>query len=256
MFEIIYRDDWLVVIHKPPGMLVHKSDLDRRDQQVVLQSLSTQLGCHLYPVHRLDRATSGLLMFALSSEIARELQNAFQTQTIAKTYMAVVRGHLSGAGHIDHALSDKRDKRREGLDVSVREWPAKAAQTHYQGLLTTELPLPCGRYRSSRYSLVALFPKTGRRHQLRRHMKHCNHPILGDTTYGQGKHNRLFREHFQSHRLLLCAIQLELPHPVNGQSLCLNTQLDDDFVTVLTQLGWSQADLKRVMTEITASPGS
>jgi tRNA pseudouridine65 synthase len=252
MFEIIYRDDWLVVIHKPSGMLVHKSDLDRRDQQVVLQSLSTQLGSHLYPVHRLDRATSGLLMFALSSEIARELQNAFQVQTIAKTYMAIVRGHLSGAGQIDHALSDKRDKRREGLDVSRREWPAKAAQTQYQGLLTAELPIPCGRYGSSRYSLVALFPKTGRRHQLRRHMKHCNHPILGDTTYGQGKHNRLFREHFQSNRLLLCATQLNLSHPHTKEPLQLCTRLDHDFCLVLNKLGWTKREIVKAM-EISAA---
>ncbi len=243
MFEIIYQDEWLVAIHKPPHMLVHRSDLDRRDQHVVLQTLAEQLGQHLFPVHRLDRATSGLLMFALSADVARCLQNAFSKRAVRKTYIAIVRGHISDHGHIHHPLSDKRDKRREGVNVSGKHWPEKEATTTYQGLLSTEVPIACGRYPSSRYSLVALYPTTGRRHQLRRHMKHCNHPIVGDTTYGQGKHNRLFREHFDSHRLLLCATHLTLPHPMGSNVLNLSTQLDDDFLAVAMRLGWSSSEL-------------
>jgi len=193
MFKVLFQDNDLVVIHKPAGMLVHRSELDVHEQRIVLQLLSEQLGKHLYPVHRLDKATSGVLIFALSPEAARSIQEQFQAHQIQKTYLAIVRGFLTGTGHVDHALSEKRDQRRSKGTLSPKLWPGKPASTYYQGLATTELPIACGRYPSSRYSLVALYPQSGRRHQLRRHLKHINHPIIGDTTYGQGPHNRLFR---------------------------------------------------------------
>ncbi len=244
MFDVIYQDDYLVVVHKPAGMLVHKSELDVHEQRVVLQRLGEQLGLHLYPVHRLDKATSGLLMFALSADMARAIQAQFANHRIRKSYTAVVRGFLQGAGEVDHALSEKRDQRRAGVGVSEKDWPGKPAQTTFQGLLTCEIPIACGRYPNSRYSLVRLFPKTGRRHQLRRHMKHISHPIIGDTTYGQGLHNRLFREHFQSQRLLLCATALQLPHPKTSALLELSTDLDEDFLRVTDQLGWPRSAIK------------
>jgi len=146
---------------------------------------------------------------------------------------------------IDHALSDKRDHRRSGLPITAKQLVGKSARTNYKSLLHTEIPIPCGRYERSRYSLVALHPHSGRRHQLRRHMKHINHPIIGDTTYGQGVHNRLFREHFNCHRLLLIAMQLRLTHPISGQPLELRTQLDADFEQVLLLLNWSKADIQQ-----------
>jgi len=243
MFDIIYQDEYLVAIHKPAGMLVHRTKLDVYEQDAVLQLLSDQLGVHLYPVHRLDKATSGILLFGLSSNVARRIQACFENCSINKTYVALVRGYCEPEGEIDHALSNKRDQRREGKPVVGRDWPAKPSQTSYQRLLSTEVPIACGRYDRSRYSLVALFPKTGRRHQLRRHMKHINHPIIGDTTYGQGRHNRLFRQHFNSHRLLLCASNLKLKHPVRNTRLDLSTKLDVDFMSVLTALGWSSNDV-------------
>ena len=243
MFDILYQDEHLVAIHKPAGMLVHRSELDAHEQLVVLQLLGAQLGVHLYPVHRLDKATSGVLMFALSANAARLIQAGFENKRINKTYIAIVRGHSESHGEIDHPLSDKRDQRRAGASVAAREWPAKPARTTYQRLLTTEVPYACGRYDSSRYSLLALFPETGRRHQLRRHMKHISHPIIGDTTYGQGRHNRLFREHFNSHRLLLCAYRLSLSHPINNTPLDFFTELDANFMNTANALGWSSIDV-------------
>ena len=177
-------------------------------------------------------------MFALSSAAARALQGQFEAHLIQKTYLAVVRGYLSDSGKIDHALSEKRDQRRSKGTLAPKEWPGKASVTHYQGLLTSEIPIACGRYSSSRYSLVALHPKSGRRHQLRRHLKHINHPIIGDTTYGQGPHNRLFRDNFKSHRLLLCATNLTFEHPSTSALLTISTELDDDFRSVMGELGW------------------
>jgi len=201
-----------------------------------LQLLSEQLGRYLYPVHRLDKATSGVLMFALSSEVARSIQLMFNEQRIHKKYQAVVRGHI-GEGTVDHALSDKRDQRRSGASVSHREWPGKSAISRYRCIRQTEIPLSSGPYPVSWYSLVELMPLSGRRHQLRRHMKHISHPIVGDTTYGQGRQNRLFREHFNCHRLLLCATELALPHPITNQDLCFETTVDPDFQRVLEDIG-------------------
>lgn len=241
MFDLIYQDDALVVIHKPAGMLVHRSAIDAHEQHCVLQSLSEQLNLYLYPVHRLDKATSGVLMFALSSSAARHIQQQFEQHAVLKTYLAIVRGYLEGSGEIDHALSDKRDQKRSGAPVGHREFPGKPATTRYQGKEITEIPLSCGRYSHSRYSLVELQPQSGRRHQLRRHMKHVSHPIIGDTTYGQGVHNRLFRDHFNCHRLLLCATTLQCRHPISNDPLKFSTRPDDDFIHIAQTLGWAES---------------
>jgi len=238
MFHVVYQDESLVAIHKPAGWLVHRSALDADESVVVLQHLGEQLGRYLYPVHRLDKATAGLLMFAFSSAVARKIQQSFSAQDVKKTYIALVRGHL-GAGVVEHALSDKAEQRRAGNPVKNREWVGKPATTHYRSLLRAEVPIACGRYSSSRYSLVSLQPQTGRRHQLRRHMKHISHPIIGDTSYGQGTHNRLFRQHFNCHRLLLTAVHLELPHPVTDKPLLLHSDIDADYKRVLLALNWS-----------------
>ena len=253
MFDLIYQDEFLVAMHKPPGILVHKSAIDAYEQRCVLQSLSEQLNCYLYPVHRLDKATSGVLMFALSSTIARQIQWQFEQHTIAKTYVAVVRGYVDGTGLIDHPLSDKRELRRSGAPVNYRESPVKPAVTRYRALLTAQIPLACGPYSQSRYSLVALQPQSGRRHQLRRHMKHISHPIIGDTTHGQGCHNRLFRDHFDSRRLLLCATSLTCQHPVTDNTLEFSTGLDADFMRVAIELGWERSVIDSALVEAKSS---
>jgi len=234
---IIYRDDSLIAIHKPAGLLVHRSVLDRHETRFALQMLRDQIGQLVYPVHRIDKGTSGLLLFALDREVGRLLYGQFGRGEVDKRYIAVVRGYPPESGDIDHPLTRMADE-HAGIAVSAAAQPA---QTRYRRLATVELPYRVDRYPSSRYALVELEPLTGRWHQLRRHMKHIAHPIVGDATHGKGRHNRLFQELFGHPRLLLAATEMRFTHPVSGQALRLRTGLAEDFAEVIGQLGWSAA---------------
>ncbi|MBW8327634.1 MAG: pseudouridylate synthase [Thiobacillus sp.] len=234
---ILYRDDSLVAIHKPAGLLVHRSVLDRHETRFALQILRDQIGQKVYPVHRLDKGTSGVLLFALDREAGRLLTSQFERGEVIKRYLAVVRGHPPESGEIDHPLARMADE-HSGITASAAAQPA---QTRYRRLATVELPVRVDRYPSSRYALVELHPLTGRWHQLRRHMKHIAHPIIGDATHGKGRHNRLFQELFGYQRLLLAATDMRLAHPVSGQALHLQAALAEDFADVVERLGWSEA---------------
>lgn len=220
---ILYQDNYLVAVDKPSGMLVHRSFLDKHETHFVLQSLRDQLGQHVYPVHRLDRPTSGVLVFALSSEIARVLSQQIEAGLWQKGYLAVVRGYLKAAGTLDYPLKEQLDNIAD--KYARADKAAQSAFTRYQPLHYIELPFAIGRYATARYSLVALQPLTGRKHQLRRHLAHLRHPIVGDTSHGDGKHNALFRTQFANERLLLCAYYLQLPHPVTGETIQLQAEL-------------------------------
>ncbi len=234
---VIYRDDSLIAIHKPAGLLVHRSVLDRHETRFALQMLRDQIGQQVYPVHRIDKGTSGLLLFALDREVGRLLYGQFERGEVEKRYMAVVRGHPPDSGEIDHPLARMADE-HAGIAASAAPQPA---QTRFRRLATVELPYRVDRYPSSRYALVELQPLTGRWHQLRRHMKHIAHPIIGDATHGKGRHNRLFQQLFGHPRLLLAATEMRLVHPSSGQALRLQTGLAEDFADVIGQLGWSEA---------------
>ena len=233
---ILYRDEALIAVHKPSGLLVHRSELDRHETRFAVQIVRDQIGQHVYPAHRLDRGTSGILLFALDRDIARQLGEQFQTQQIDKTYLAVVRGHPDEAGCIDHPLTRQYDAYEFRAANATAE--AQAALTRYRRLATVELPYAVDRYPTSRYTLLELKPETGRRHQIRRHLKHIAHPIIGDATYGKGRHNRFFQERFGCHRLLLACTRMRLTHPLNGQPLTLNAPLANDFAAVIAALGW------------------
>lgn len=237
--RILYIDDAMVAVAKPSGLLVHRTTLDPAERVNAMRLLRDQLGRYVYPVHRLDRGTSGLLVFALDPEVLPRLTGAFEARDVEKTYLAIVRGWPPAAGLIDHPLErivDPYDERPAGADAA-----AQPAITAFRTLATVELPVRVDRYPSSRYALVELRPQTGRRHQLRRHVRHAGHPLIGDTTYGQGRHNRLFRERYGCHRLLLAAVELRLDHPVTGQPLLLRAPPDADFDAVVTALGWRDA---------------
>ncbi|MCC5824893.1 tRNA pseudouridine(65) synthase TruC [Alkalimonas sp.] len=234
---ILYQDEWLVAVDKPAGMLVHRSFLDKHESRFVMQTLRDQLGQHVFPVHRLDRPTSGVLLFALSSEIARLLSEQNASQHWHKGYLAIVRGYLVQGGTLDYPLKEQQDKIADKFSSSDKE--AQAAVTDYLPLAQVELPIPVSRYPAARYSLVALSPRTGRKHQLRRHLAHLRHPIIGDTSHGDGKHNRLFREHLDCARLLLLAKQLILTHPISGTRLCIEASLTE-WQPILQQLGWPE----------------
>lgn len=235
--EILYRDEWLVAVHKPSGLLTHRTVLDPRETRFALQLVRDQIGQRVYLAHRLDRGTSGVLLFALSPEIAARLGAQFEAGTVQKRYLAVVRGHPPEAGRIDHPLSRQRDDYEWVGEASSQE--AQPALTHYRRLATVELPILVERYPSSRYALVELNPLSGRRHQLRRHLKHIAHPIIGDATHGKGIHNRFFQHHFNSRRLLLACLEMQLEHPVGHTPLKLTAPLARDFANVLTALGWT-----------------
>jgi tRNA pseudouridine65 synthase len=231
--DIIYRDDTLIAINKPSGLLVHRSWLDSHATEFAVQKLRDQIGQHVYPAHRLDRPTSGVLLFLLDKSHATNLMEQFAQQQTEKRYLAIVRGHI-GEGFLDYALKKKLDKIADKHAKQDQE--AQEAQTAYKGISFCELPIAVRPYPQSRYSLVELNPKTGRRHQLRRHMKHLCHPIIGDTTHGDGKHNQMFRDHFDSDRLLLHSSYLAITHPVTGKKVEIHAPLDSTFEALLSTL--------------------
>ena len=209
---VLYEDEWLVCVNKPSGHLVHRGWGE--DGPVTLQTLREQLGRPVYPVHRLDRQTSGALLLAFFPEVARDLQRAFEGGLVEKRYLALCRGTDPLLTHIDHPLT-REPGRGEKRDAR------------------TDLRLLGAQ---GRYGLYEVFPRTGRAHQIRRHLKHVSHPIIGDVRYGKGEHNRLFRQEFDFHRLALHCAKLSLVHPRTGASLQFEAPLASDFERVLSQL--------------------
>jgi tRNA pseudouridine65 synthase len=212
--DIVHEDAWLVAVNKPSGMLVHAGWA--RDGELAVDLLHAQLGRRVWPLHRLDRATSGVLLFALDVETARTVSAALEAGEVDKRYLALVRGHAPEQLLIDYSL------RR--VDSSSKQ--RRPAQTRIRRLATFE-----------RYSLVEAAPLTGRTHQIRRHLKHIAHPIIGDVRYGKGEHNRLFRERFGLHRLALHAARLRLPHPARDGELCIEAPVTEDLAGPLRAMG-------------------
>ncbi|DAB30331.1 MAG TPA: tRNA pseudouridine(65) synthase TruC [Sulfurimonas sp. UBA12504] len=235
--EILYQDAYLVAINKPSGLLVHKSMIDKDAIYFAMAMLRDQIGQWVYPVHRLDKPTSGVLLFALDSDTAQLMGRQFEIHSIEKSYLAVVRGYTDKQGEIDYALSVKHDKMTDKNAAQDKE--PETAFTHYKTLVQVELNLPLGRYEKTRYSLVQLLPKTGRKHQLRRHMKHISHHILGDTNYGRGEHNKFIRENFDCHRLLLHANSLTIKHPYTHDTMTFTAAFDKTFENIFTAFGWN-----------------
>lgn len=217
--QLLYRDDHLVVIDKPAGLLVHRSHLDAHETDTVLDRLRKQLGsaeaARLAPAHRLDKGTSGVLVLAPHPEAARRLGQAFEEGRVAKRYLALVRGWPVESMDLDHPLA--RDPKQPS--TGQLRLPAR---TLFRRLARVEWPFVVdGRHPSSRYALVEARPLTGRRHQIRRHLKHLAHPIVGDATHGKGPHNRAVAAWLGISRLWLHAVELELPHPEDGRPLRL-----------------------------------
>jgi len=236
--EIVYIDDHLVVVHKPADLLVHRSPIDRRETRFALQLVRDLIGRRVYPAHRLDRPTSGVLLFGLTPEAAQTVCQSFIDGEVTKTYLAVVRGVTASKGVIDYPLFGEPDRLADPFAAPDKE--AQSAVTGYRRLAETELPFAVGRHPTSRYSLVEAHPRTGRRHQLRRHFKHIFHPIIGDTKYGEGRHNRLFREAFDCHRLLLAAVELTFPHPASGRPLTVCAPPEASFTGFIDRFGWRE----------------
>ena len=235
--KILYRDPFFVAVNKPAGLLVHRSRLAGREKRFALQMVRDRIGRRVYPVHRLDRPTQGVLLFALSPETANKTARMFREGRVKKRYIALVRGHTRERGAIDHPLGKPKDKRDPGSGNRT----TSPAVTAYRRLATVELPFAVDKYPTSRYCLVELRPETGRRHQLRRHMKHISHPIIGDRIYGKGAHNRFFEERFGCPGLLLTAVELAFRHPETGEAVTLSAGVNRRFGALLNRLGWGNA---------------
>jgi len=234
VLKILYQDEYLVAVDKPSGLFVHRSYMDRDEIYFALQLVRDQVGQYVYPLHRLDRPTSGVLLFGLNQDVTRLMGEAFTNKTIQKTYYALTRGHLTGEGLVDYALKEKLDKIGDKF-VNPNKEPQEA-QTHYQSLGTATLNETVGKFDSVRYSLIKLMPVTGRRHQIRRHLAHLRHPIIGDINYGDNKQNPFFNEYFGFKRLMLHARQLEFTHPITNEAINIQADFDEQWLDVFKQL--------------------
>lgn len=228
--------DW-VAVNKPHGLLVHKTFIDRQDPDNLVkqlrEDLSRDLNQTLYPVHRLDKPTSGVMVFALNKHTAQHLSEQFAQHTVQKTYLALVRGWPEDKGIIDHPLKkieDKFDDPRRNKNTEPQ-----AAITHFECLARTEIPFAVDKYPSSRYALLKLTPQTGRQHQIRRHLKHISHPIIGDVRYGKGTHNRFFKTQFGVGRLMLHAHSLTFDDE-QGHQQDIIAPLDEKITQVIHRL--------------------
>jgi tRNA pseudouridine65 synthase len=202
--------------------------------ETLLAMLRKHEGAVVHAIHRLDRPVSGINLFTTDRKLLVSVSEQFEQRLVRKTYLAVVRGWPEQDGVISHPLLPPRDERKPAS-------AAREAVTRFERLATVETPFPVAPYTTSRYSLLALYPETGRRHQLRMHMKHFSHHLIGDTSYGRGEHNRLFREQFDCRRLLLHSWSLEFHHPVTGQPLRLTAPLDESFSRVIHYFSWETA---------------
>ncbi|OEK00657.1 pseudouridylate synthase [Roseivirga sp. 4D4] len=223
--EILYQDEYLVAINKPHGLLVHRSPIATNTDTFAVQELRNQIDKHVYPAHRLDRKTSGVLLFALDKQILPHLQTQFAEHTVQKTYWAILRGYTDDEGTIDYVLTNDKRKSQEAV-------------THYKTLQRTEIDVPFGKHQTSRYSLVEAKPVTGRMHQLRKHFAHILHPIIGDRPHGCNKQNKLFLEKWQMGTMLLHAKSLQFKHPVTEKGLEISADLHSEFQRMLKTLAF------------------
>lgn len=229
--EILYQDTRFVAINKPSGLLVHRSEIAAQEDRFALQVLRDQLGQRVYPVHRIDKPTSGILIFALDHEAMVALKRQFEACEIEKNYQVIVRGFSPESGLIEHPLRILNDFKGPNKRDESQE-----AETAFRTIARSELPFPTERYASSRYSLVTLQPKTGRRHQLRRHMDHINCPIIGDTRHGDNQLNKRFRERYGFIRLMLHAAAISFAHPFAKRSISITAPLPEDMEKTINLL--------------------
>jgi tRNA pseudouridine65 synthase len=229
LLKVLYQDQDYIAIHKPSGLLVHRTSLDRAEKDAVVQILRDQLNRKIFPIHRLDRPTSGVLILAFSSEAAQRLAEEFKERRVKKNYLAVVRGFFKESLFLDHPLVPELKKK---LKCSSQE-----AQTYFDPLDSVELPFQVDRYSTSRYSLISARPITGRTHQIRRHLKHLNHPIVGDVNHGNGKHNLFLSEKFEIRRMLLACTEISFQHPEKKKLIQIKSAVCEEFLMALQKLG-------------------
>jgi len=225
MLDILYRDDHLIAINKPHDLLVHRSPIAADVQEFALQLLRDQVGQWVNPVHRIDRKTGGVLLFAFNKEAEIAMHQQFMDNSIKKKYLAIVRGHTPDAEDIDYPLRKENGTLQEAF-------------TSYITLKRAELDVPLGAHPTSRYSLIEVTPTTGRMHQIRKHMAHVFHPIIGDRTHGCNKQNRLFKGKWEMTTMLLHAAELKFNHPITGEEIIINAPIQPEFNRVMDLMNW------------------
>lgn len=227
---VLHDDRWLLAVHKPAGLLVHRTGLDAQADDDVVTRLRTRLGAPVWPAHRLDKGTSGVLLLARDATTAGALGAAFAAGATTKHYLALVRGwpgEVGGSGEIAQSLA--RDP-----ELPSAGQPRLEARTRWQVLRQLEWPLATdGRHASTRVAVMAVQPLTGRRHQIRRHFKHIGHPLIGDATHGKGPLNRSIAAWLGHARLWLHARELSLVHPVTGLPLRIEAPTGPEWAPLL-----------------------
>lgn len=225
MLEILYRDEYLIAINKPHGLLVHRSAIAMDAQEFALQMLRNQINQWVNPVHRLDRKTGGILLFALNKEVEVLMHQLFANNLVSKKYLAIVRGHTPDAEEVNYPLRKENGVLQEAV-------------TFYRTLKRAEIDVALGAHSTSRYSLVEASPQTGRMHQLRKHFAHINHPIIGDRPHGCNKQNKLFKETWDMTTMLLHASELSFKHPLTERDINVEARTQDEFKRVMEVMGW------------------
>lgn len=219
MLEILFQDAHLAAINKPHGLLVHRTKIAKDADEFALQILRDQLGQTVFPAHRLDRKTGGILLFSLTKEMDQLIQTAFGNQEISKKYLAILRGYAPNSGTIDY-------------DLTKENGTIQNAITHYHTLQHVEIPFPQGKFESARFSLIEAQPETGRFHQLRKHFAHLRHPIIGDRPHGCNKQNKWWKETFEMESMMLHASELEFIHPITKEKITIKANPQPEFLRV------------------------
>jgi tRNA pseudouridine65 synthase len=225
LLDILYRDEHLIAINKPHGLLVHRSSIAADVEEFALQMLRDQIEVKVNPVHRIDRKTGGVLLFAFDKAVEIAMQQQFMENKVGKKYLAIVRGLTPDTEVIDYPLRKENGTLQDAL-------------TAYATLKRAELDVPFGGHATSRYSLIEVTPQTGRMHQIRKHMSHVFHPIIGDRTHGCNKQNKLFKEQWDMTTMLLHASHLNFEHPVTNQRVNIDAPLQDEFIRVMQLMNW------------------
>jgi tRNA pseudouridine65 synthase len=225
MLDIVYQDDHLIAINKPHGLLVHRSSIANDAKEFALQLVRDQIARWVSPVHRLDRKTGGLLLFAFEKDVEIAMHKQFQEGLVSKKYIAVVRGYAPDQLDIDYPLMKENGTMQDAF-------------TSFVTLKRAELDIPLGNHLTSRYSLVEASPTTGRMHQLRKHFAHIFHPIIGDRKHGCNKQNRFFKQEWEMTTMLLHASELKFNHPVTGAEVLLKAPLQEEFIRVMNLMNW------------------
>jgi tRNA pseudouridine65 synthase len=234
MIDILYQDDSLIAVNKPAGLAVHRSKMVGNAEEFLIDLLREQIDDSVYLAHRLDRATSGVLLIARNKGIAAALGEQFMGREVRKQYLVVVRGWPDPPEDlIDYPLPGSRET-----------GPRREARTRYRQLATIEVPIELGRYPQQRYAMLLAEPESGRFRQIRKHLAHIHHPVIGDCQHGRGDHNRLYKQYFGCHRMLLHAWRVHFRHPLTSAPMMIEAPLDAAYLDLLARFGWSLLDEK------------